>query len=160
MSRPPDHTWGHGLQPKAQGQRRRAYRLTVCVCRAYRTRLQATSTDLFFGAGDKQGRPRYASNGPEVIDCLRQHTSPAGLSLKHSSEFTPFPDQPRIQVGSPYRGGTAGARKQANEEVESPEARHRARLQNHRHWFSVCWQKKMGATAGFISGRLRRRGDD
>ena len=36
-----------------------AYRLTVCVCRAYRSKLQATSTDLYFGAGDKQGRLRY-----------------------------------------------------------------------------------------------------
>jgi hypothetical protein len=45
-------------QPKAQGDSG-AYRLTVCVCRTYRTKLQATSTDLFLGAGDKQGRPRY-----------------------------------------------------------------------------------------------------
>ena len=32
-----------------------AYRLTVCVCRAYRSKLQGgdlTSTDLFFEAGD------------------------------------------------------------------------------------------------------------
>ena len=58
-SRPPDHTWGHGL-PWVSPKRRvsGAYRLTVCVCRAYRSNLQATSTDLFFGAEDKQGRLR------------------------------------------------------------------------------------------------------
>jgi len=49
-SRPPDHTWGHSLPwggPKRRGSG--AYRLTVCVCHAYRTRLPATSTDLVSG---------------------------------------------------------------------------------------------------------------
>ena len=51
-------TWYTMGLPKAQGQRS-IYRLTVCVYRAYCSKLQATRTDLFFGAGDKQGRLRY-----------------------------------------------------------------------------------------------------
>ena len=40
--------------------------MTVCVCRAYRSKLQATSTDLFFSELET------SKGGSDIIDCLRK----------------------------------------------------------------------------------------
>ena len=62
-----------------------AYRLTVCVCRAYCSKLQATSTDLFLNfGGDSRiilgGDGR--KGGSDMIDCLRwAHRAALSLEL-------------------------------------------------------------------------------
>ena len=57
---PSDHTCGCPL-PRVcpKGRLNGAYRLTVYVCHAFCSKVQATSTDLFFGAGGAPGRLRY-----------------------------------------------------------------------------------------------------
>ena len=71
---PSDHTCGHPL-PRVcpKGRLNGAYRLTVHVCHAFCSKVQATSTDLFFGAGGAPGRLRY--------DRVSTWCTPAGLSL-------------------------------------------------------------------------------
>ena len=71
---PSDHTCGHPL-PRVcpKGRLNGAYRLTVYVCHAFCSKVQATSTDLFFGAGDAPGRLRY--------DRVSTWCTLAGLSL-------------------------------------------------------------------------------
>ena len=63
---PPDHTCGHPLpQVCPKGRLNGVYRLTVHVCHAFCSRVQATSTALFFGAEleTRQG-------GSHMIECL------------------------------------------------------------------------------------------
>ena len=71
---PANHTCGHPL-PRVcpKGRLNGAYRLTVHVCHAFCSKVQATSTDLFFGAGGAPGRLRY--------DRVSTWCTPAGLSL-------------------------------------------------------------------------------
>ena len=71
---PSDHTCGHPL-PRVcpKGRLNGAYRLTVYVCHAFCSKVQATSTDLLFGAGGAPGRLRY--------DRVSTWCTLAGLSL-------------------------------------------------------------------------------
>ena len=58
---------------RSKGRLNGAYRLTVYVCHAFCSKVQATSTDLLFGAGGAPGRLRY--------DRVSTWCSLAGLSL-------------------------------------------------------------------------------
>ena len=95
-SRLPDHTWGHGL-PWVSPKRRvsGAYRLTgfACAVRTYRTKLQATSTDLFFGAVET------SKGGSDIIDCLpRANRTALSLELLGISHTQNLGRRPRTAL--------------------------------------------------------------
>ena len=70
-SRPPDHTWGQCLARACPtGRVSGAYRLTVCVCRANGSKLQATSSDLHRGASGAQGWIPYRGVSTILAQCL------------------------------------------------------------------------------------------
>ena len=93
---PPDHTCGHPL-PRVcpKGRLNGAYRLMVHVCHAFCSRVQATSTDLLFGAGGAPGRLRY--------DRVSTWCSLAGLSLGLLGSRAPRHDL-QCRSASSYRG--------------------------------------------------------
>ena len=108
---PSDHTCGHPL-PRVcpKGRLNGAYRLTVYVCHAFCSKVQATSTDLFFGAGDAPGRLRY--------DRVSTWCTLAGLRLGLLGSRVP---RPTYNVGR--QALIEALQRLASDEGEEPEAR-------------------------------------
>ena len=71
-------------QPKAQGQRSIQIDGLRVPCVSYRSKLQATSADLFFGAVET------SKGGSDIIDCLRRGHRAALTSAWNCSEY-PIP---------------------------------------------------------------------
>ena len=106
-----NHICGHPL-PRVcpKGRLNGAYRLTVYVCHAFCSKVQATSTDLLFGAGGAPGRLRY--------DRVSTWCSLAGLGLGLLGSRAP---------GTTYNVSRAALiealQRLASDEGEEPEAR-------------------------------------
>ena len=133
-------------QPKAQGQRSIQIDRLRVPCVSHQT------------AGDEHGlvfgsRRQLVRAAPISKTVYLGHTEPRS-AWNCSNE--PTPDRPRIQVGSPYRGHTAGASQATKKRrEESPEARQRGYtdiLQTGRHWLSVGsrWLPNEMVPAGFL----------
>ena len=108
---PSDHTCGHPL-PRVcpKGRLNGAYRLTVHVCHAFCSRVQATSTALFFGAGDAPRRLPY--------DRVSTWCTPAGLRLGLLGSRVP---STTYNVGR--QALIEALQRLASDEGEEPEAR-------------------------------------
>ena len=108
---PSDHTCGHPL-PRVcpKGRLNGAYRLTVYVCHAFCSKVQATSTDLLFGAGGAPGRLRY--------DRVSTWCTLAGLRLGLLGSRVP---RPTYNVGR--QPLSRALQRLASDEGEEPEAR-------------------------------------
>eukprot|EP00964_Phaeocystis_antarctica_P027036 scaffold15221_cov35-Phaeocystis_antarctica.AAC.3 len=113
--------------PKARGPQSIQVEGLRTLCRAYCSKLQATRTDLFFGAGDKQGRLRY-----HRLSLCRAHIAALSLELLGISHHG-------TDLESRSHGlseGTAGCRKPRRRVARgSP-----FRLRIHRHWLSAACQ--------------------